>query len=49
MGGIYQISPETLSGEIIMVVTRFFGIILFGILILLINNIFRKFFFGKKE
>ncbi len=47
MGGVNQEIPTTLSGEIILIITRFFGILLFAIMINLVFNLFTKFFLRK--
>ena len=42
MGGVPQYHPETIWGEFIVIFTRFFGLVLFGLLIGLISKITKK-------
>lgn len=49
MGGIAQQIPSTPIGEIVAILTRFTGLILFGLLIVMVGNPIRRFLFGSEE
>ena len=46
LGGISQVLPETMWGEIISVGTRFVGLLLFGFLIHIVGKFFEKMLLG---
>ena len=47
MGGVPQYHPETILGEFIVIFTRFFGLVLFGLLIGLISKVTKKILLKK--
>jgi len=49
LGGVPQIMPETIAGEMILISTRFVGLLLFGLLITIVGNSAKEFLFGKSE
>ncbi len=48
MGGVSQYHPETISGELISIFTRFVGVVLFALMINLIAKVSKKIFVGSK-
>lgn len=48
MAGIPVVSPETQLGEVFFVLTRFIGLLMLGLLIGVVGNIFRVVLMGKK-
>jgi voltage-gated potassium channel len=49
LGGIPQHIPSTLFGEYITISARFFGLLLFGLLLSITHVVFKKFILGEKE
>lgn len=49
LGGAPQAMPETLWGEVIVIVTRFLGVILFALLINMILNPIKKYFLMSEK
>jgi len=49
LGGIAQQMPATALGEIVAILARFTGLILFGLLIAIIGNSVRRLMFGSHE
>ncbi|MBI3342126.1 ion transporter [Candidatus Curtissbacteria bacterium] len=49
LGGLGQANPATMTGQIIMLITRFAGLALFGLLITVIGGILNEFLFGKQH
>jgi len=49
LGGISQHTPETLWGELIVILTRFSGLLLFGLLISIVGTTFKKLLLGSKD
>ena len=49
LGGLGQTNPETMTGQIIMLITRFAGLALFGLLISVIGSILSELLFGKQQ
>ena len=47
--GLNVADPETVFGRILLVVTRFIGLALFGLLIHIMGSFLRKAFFGNKK
>ncbi|MCK5342526.1 MAG: ion transporter [Candidatus Heimdallarchaeota archaeon] len=47
LGGISQVTPETIWGEIVSVGTRFAGLLLFGLLIHIVGKFFEKMLLGS--
>ncbi len=47
LGGVASTSANTPWGEIIVIITRFIGLILFGLLVNIIGGILKKILFGK--
>lgn len=49
LGGLGQANPATMVGQIIMLITRFAGLALFGLLISVIGGILNELLFGKQH
>lgn len=49
LGGVAQAQPETITGNIIVALIRFFGLVLFGLLISLVGQSARRFLFGESS
>ncbi|MBX2866519.1 ion transporter [Candidatus Kaiserbacteria bacterium] len=49
LGGVAQIEPVTVLGQIVAVLARFTGLILFGLLIAVIGNSVKRLMFGSKK
>lgn len=49
LGGVTQVTPSSLIGEIIAVMARFTGLILFGLLIALVGNGVKRILFGTTK
>ena len=49
LGGIPQVMPTTLPGELISILARFTGLILFGLLIAIIGNTVHRLLFGTEK
>ena len=47
LGGISQVSPDTVMGEIVSVGARFVGLLLFGLLIHIVGKFFEKMLLGS--
>ncbi len=43
LGGVYQAIPQTIAGELIIITTRFFGVLLFALLINIVLNPIRQY------
>ena len=48
LGGVSQAMPETFWGEIIAIITRFLGLILFALLINIVAKYSKKFLLNEK-
>lgn len=46
LGGITHLTPDTAWGEVVIIATRFTGLLLFGFLIHIVGEYINKFFFG---
>ena len=49
VGGLPVDAPHSVAGQVIHVATRFVGLLVFGVLIGIIGNIFRHFLLGTKK
>ncbi len=49
MGGIVNNHAQTVSGEILTIITRFAGLVLFGLLLTVIGGYIKKIFFGSED
>jgi voltage-gated potassium channel len=49
LGGVSQTMPQTVAGEIVVIVTRFVGLILFGLLISIVGGSVKRLLLGTKE
>ncbi|PCI27470.1 hypothetical protein COB55_05755 [Candidatus Wolfebacteria bacterium] len=49
LGGVPQIVPETLFGELVTIMTRFTGLLLFGLLINVVGSGLQKLLFGDTK
>jgi voltage-gated potassium channel len=49
LGGVSQTMPQTVAGEIVVIVTRFVGLILFGLLISIVGGSVKRLLLGAKE
>jgi len=49
LGGIVSDHAQTISGQIITIVTRFVGLILFGLLLTVVGGFIKKIFFGSEN
>jgi len=49
LGGVAQEMPATVFGEIVAILARFTGLILFGLLIAIIGSSVKKLMFGTKN
>jgi hypothetical protein len=49
LGGVTQIEPATVFGEIISVAARFTGLVLFGLLIAIVGSAATKLLFGSTD
>jgi len=49
MGGILQTVPETIWGDIVIVMGRFTGLVLFGLLITVVGGLVQKILFGNEK
>lgn len=47
MGGVPQHMPATVWGELVTIGTRFFGLLLFGLMISIMGNTLKKILFGE--
>ena len=47
LGGISQVTPDTILGEIVSIGTRFVGLLLFGLLIHIVGKFFEKMLLGS--
>jgi len=47
LGGVLQHTPETVAGELLIILTRFFGLLLFGLMISIIGTTFKKVLLGS--
>ena len=48
IGGVPQYMPATVLGELITIGARFCGLLLFGLLLSVVGNVFKKFLLGGK-
>jgi len=49
LGGIPLTSPESFWGDVVMVATRFFGLLLFGLLVTIVGKGLQKFLLGSDK
>ena len=49
LGGVAQSEPFTVLGQIIAILARFVGLILFGLLIAIVGNSVKRLMFGSKD
>jgi hypothetical protein len=49
MGGIAQHMPTTVAGDLITILTRFTGLLLFGLLISIVGDTLRRALFGSQD
>ncbi len=49
LGGVSQTMPHTVAGEIVVIATRFMGLILFSLLISIVGGSVKKLLLGSKE
>jgi len=49
LGGVPQYIPETIWGEIVTILARFTGLVLFGLLITVVGGLVKKLLFGTRQ
>ncbi|XLQ20296.1 MAG: ion transporter [Candidatus Moraniibacteriota bacterium] len=49
LGGVPQVMPNTITGEIITIITRFMGLVLFGLLISIVGGTTKRLLIGSDE